>query len=793
MLTFRFHECCIIRKQHSALSHWGDKMKRFLFVLMCLLMILPVISCFKTPDTIPVYVNVETVIIVKLGSSTTIEPSSTPSGASFSFSSSDSEIASVDSSGKVTGKSIGEATITINATKPGYDEGFVTVTVIVTSAKLSSIKYNGTPVEGFSPDTYRYSVALFDEPTGIPEIEVTPIDPRAVVKISEPTEIPGAFVISVAAFSAELLQYRVEFFLAANMDATLKSLTVSQGTLNPPFDKNTLTYSVNLPAGTTVRPTVSAEPSQPDSSVVIDHSPSLPGTTTITVTAPDGETTKQYTVSFSVADSTDATLQELKYNGTMVPGFNKNVTSYSVQLPYGTESITVTAKASHPEATISYDPSAEIDVPGAVDVIVTAQDGVTTKTYSVAFTVAQPGSDASLKSLTVSPGSLSPNFDPNVTSYSVVVPYGTKVSDISISASPNDPDANITITEPTSLPGQGTVVVTAQDGTTQRTYTISFTEAAPSDDANLKSLNVTPGTMNPSFSPTTYDYDVVLPYGTTVGQINISASTNHPGATRVITKPSSIPGDGTVVVTAEDGTTTRTYTISFTEAPPSRDATLKSLSVSPGTLQPSFNPNTTEYSVELPHGTTVGNITITAAVNHSRASLVITKPSSLPGTGTVVVTAEDGITTKTYTIDFTVSQIIPRVIIQNKTLPANSQNQGIDIIIENMGELTAIEIALEYDPTYLDWTGNYMRWIQALDVAEKVDDKYIYIALSNIDLHNEGQLTILTLYFTTKGSTNLTYLDFSSFTLSGGLPVSTSVRPNKPNLDLTDRGRIKIQ
>lgn len=93
----------------------------------------------------------------------------------------------------------------------------------------------------------------------------------------------------------------------------------------------------------------------------------------------------------------------------------------------------------------------------------------------------------------------------------------------------------------------------------------------------------------------------------------------------------------------------------------SNDATLSALTYN-GTSVPNFDPNTTTYDVELPTGTTTVP-TVVATKNDSKASdPVISAATSLPGATTVTVTAEDGTTTKTYTINFTVASAYPKVL-----------------------------------------------------------------------------------------------------------------------------------
>ncbi len=86
----------------------------------------------------------------------------------------------------------------------------------------------------------------------------------------------------------------------------------------------------------------------------------------------------------------------------------------------------------------------------------------------------------------------------------------------------------------------------------------------------------------------------------------------------------------------------------------STDATLKSIIGSYGTLSPAFSPSTTSYSVTVPNDVTT--YSITAAPNHSGARTSISGSKNLKvglNTRSITVTAEDGITTKVYTIKIT--------------------------------------------------------------------------------------------------------------------------------------------
>lgn len=93
------------------------------------------------------------------------------------------------------------------------------------------------------------------------------------------------------------------------------------------------------------------------------------------------------------------------------------------------------------------------------------------------------------------------------------------------------------------------------------------------------------------------------------------------------------------------------FQISGTGVDLGHDASLSDLLVD-GTTVDEFDPDTTTYNVELPAGTAIVPA-VTFTLNDSAASADVTDAATLPGTATVEVTAEDGETTRTYTINFT--------------------------------------------------------------------------------------------------------------------------------------------
>jgi hypothetical protein len=102
--------------------------------------------------------------------------------------------------------------------------------------------------------------------------------------------------------------------------------------------------------------------------------------------------------------------------------------------------------------------------------------------------------------------------------------------------------------------------------TATTTFNSAVVTVAPDTDATLSNLDVD-GTTVVGFAPTTTTYSVALLAGTTATPtVTTTATDAANGATAVVTQATSVTGSATVQVTAQDGTTTETYTINFSVA-----------------------------------------------------------------------------------------------------------------------------------------------------------------------------------------------------------------------------------
>lgn len=95
--------------------------------------------------------------------------------------------------------------------------------------------------------------------------------------------------------------------------------------------------------------------------------------------------------------------------------------------------------------------------------------------------------------------------------------------------------------------------------------------AAKGEDATLKDLKVD-GTTIPGFAPSALTYSFGVPEGSTVPQITLATANDSNATVTKITQATAIPGDATVLVTAGNGTTTATYTVSYFFSSPENPA-----------------------------------------------------------------------------------------------------------------------------------------------------------------------------------------------------------------------------
>ena len=293
--------------------------------------------------------------------------------------------------------------------------------------------------------------------------------------------------------------------------------------------------------------------------------------------------------------------------------------------------------------------------------------------------------NADLGTIVISSGSLV--FDPDVITYSVEV--DNSVASFTLTPTLANTLASVTVNGtgvesgkpfgPVNLevgPNTFQIIITAADGTTTKTYTIVVTRlpiVEKSHNADLSGLVLSQGALSPAYNANNLNYTAevannvtYLTVTPTAAGVNASITVKGSAVTSG-TASASIPlsvGDNPIpiVVTAEDGTTVKTYSVTVKRLDkPSTDDNLSNLTISLGTLNPSFNPSTISYSAEVPNA--IASLTVTPTAAGANASIKVKNVAVTSGnpsqaislniglnTVTIVVTAEDGAHTKTYTL-----------------------------------------------------------------------------------------------------------------------------------------------
>lgn len=97
-----------------------------------------------------------------------------------------------------------------------------------------------------------------------------------------------------------LYEFEVYEPMDPSTDATLSDLQIDGSTVKG-FSPSTMNYVIELPYSTSMVPTVSATATQNIANAVVTAATSLPGTTTVLVSAADGITTLTYSIHFSLS------------------------------------------------------------------------------------------------------------------------------------------------------------------------------------------------------------------------------------------------------------------------------------------------------------------------------------------------------------------------------------------------------------------------------------------------------------------------------------------------------------
>jgi len=413
------------------------------------------------------------------------------------------------------------------------------------------------------------------------------------------------------------------------------------------------------------------------------------------------------------------TLSKLVINyGTLTPTFSPTAINYTASVVHSVSAIRITPTASVGTSTITVNgvanasgvQSAPVQLAvgaNAIPVVVTAAGGTASQTYTI--NVTRLSNDAALTKITTAPtttftavsGPGYKNFTTNVQN----ITTGIKITPVADNAG-----ATITIngtavasgTASASIPlsvGPNTITisVTSQDGTVTQNTIITVTRA-PSSIATLSLLSTPAGAISPAFSSTTLAYTLTVKNGVT--STTVKPITSNSGATVTVNGTAVTSGSASgpitlnvgsnpiaVKVTAQDGSTTKTYTLTITRSL-STNTYLTGLKLSSGTLTPTFLYTTNSYTATVTN--TTSSVTVTPTLSDANATIkvngttVANKAASAPialavGSNTIIttVTAQDGNTANSYVITVTRSGPVNIVVDPNDAARSLIAEDGI--------------------------------------------------------------------------------------------------------------------
>lgn len=508
-----------------------------------------------------------------------------------------------------------------------------------TNPRLNSLSVNGTPISGFASNVSNYKVSLPYGITGFPEITYEKGHEGQQVEIKE-CPIPGTAQVVVHAENPEYsMTYNIEFSVGELTDTTLADILVN-GKSIPGYSPTKLTYTVEVPTGTTEDPAisyVSAYPEGMQTVVVVNNG--LNGQSTITVSAPGTSTSRVYKLSFKVTESSYCYLDNIYLDGVPLDGFVPETFSYDVAL--GPDAVSL------PE--ITFDKGDEYQnvtiesggLDGTTLIKVSAQNGINSAVYRLNFNV-QKSSNSKLSAIYIG-GEPLENFSADVTTYKVLLPVGT-VELPEITWEKGDEYQTVTPTYG-GINGETKLLVTAQSGARTQ-YVLGFS-VQKADVSTLEGISLG-GIPLEGFSPLVTEYDIVLPVGTAV--LPDIAYTVHDEYQVVTVDRGSINGTTRITVRAQSGAVT-IYYLNFS-VQLSSNTRLSSIVIG-GEPLADFEADKQDYSVELPAGT-VELPTIEAVKADDYQTVSISK-GGVNGVSVIYVQAQNGDSFE-YRINFSVKK-----------------------------------------------------------------------------------------------------------------------------------------
>ena len=536
------------------------------------------------------------------------------------------------------------------------------VTIIIQkseNAYLKDLQLDGTTIANWNPKTLEYDYT-FDG--AIPTVTAVPDNNAQQITVTTPVGAGKAtIVVAPDETSDETNTYVINFKAASEALLLLDAIYVNGKIIESPFDPEKSSYDYTY---TETRPTITYD-SKAGQEVSL-----LEGKDKVTLVVELGGETKTYVINLTQQKSTNALLNGILLDGTLIDGWNATTYNYVHPLNPGEAEPTITWMKAESAQTVVF---GQKDA-GVYQIVVLAPSEQDTATYTVTMQPKQY-SDATLTKIYRDGTDITTAFNAageyngGTVAFLPTITYEKKVGQ------------NVLISNTTERQQQ--ILVVAQDGT-QKTYTLNY-EIENDKDVQLSGILVD-GAAIKGFSPAQSAYTVKLDERT--AQVPaITPQSNIVGQTYIITY-GRVNARTTIEVISKDKTKKGYYYIDF-EVRPLTNNTLGTLRIYQEALvlDSALDVKQTEHNVIYNPGADLPTVLYTKAEDEQYVEY--TRKSG--GDTEIKVVAQNG-QSQTYKIHFTTAKPTAANIL--KSLTVNS---------EAVADLTkdTINVTLPFDATTL--------------------------------------------------------------------------------------------